>query len=111
MTQYFDRDAAPNLFVWIRHRNYLGGATDPTAYTVAIAVVVDGTHPIIGDYQAAQWVPVGQLGSIRDRPGPDWYLAYRNVSGLQPGTYRLYPKVTASPEVWIDPSPELIHVR
>lgn len=111
MTQEFDRDASPDLFVWIRYRNLLGTPTDPTGYPVTIAVVADGSRPVSGDYQAAQWVPVVQLASLRDRPGPDWYLAHRQVSGLAQGSYRLYPKVTASPEVWIDPSPELIVVR
>jgi hypothetical protein len=111
MTQEFDRDASPELFVWIRYRNYLGTPTDPTGYAVTIAVVTDGTRPSSGDYQSAQWVPVAQLVSIRDRPGADWFLAYRQVSGLQPGTYRLYPKVVAPPETWVDPSPELIVVR
>jgi hypothetical protein len=111
MTQEFDRDASPELFVWIRYRNFLGTPADPTGYTVTIALAADGTRPSSGDYQAAQWVPVNQLASIRDRPGADWYLAYRQVSGLQPGTYRLYPKVAAPPEVWVDPSPELIVVR
>lgn len=111
MTQEFDRDASPDLFVWIRYRNFLGTPADPTGYPVSIAVVADGTHPVNGDYQAAQWVALAQVASLRDRPGADWFLAYRNVSGLQPGSYRLYPKVTASPEVWVAPSPELIVVR
>lgn len=111
MTQEFDRDASPYLYVWIRYRNFANTPAEPTGLTVTIAVVADGTHPVSGDYQAAQWVPVEQMTSIRDRPGTDWFLAYRQVSGLTPGSYRLYPKVSAPPEVWVDPSPELIVVR
>lgn len=98
---YMDRDATVVVFARVDYVNEDTGATDPTSYTVTMAVVATGTRPVSGDFSAATWAARSVGG----------YKAKRTVTGLTAGRYDVYVKIAASPETWIDKSPDTLVVR
>ncbi|MFI9817588.1 hypothetical protein [Saccharothrix variisporea] len=99
---YVDRDSVEYLGVRVVYRNTATGATDPTAYTVTVALVLAGTRPVSGDYQSASWA----------LNADGHYVAQRLVSGLTASaSYDVYVKVAASPETWVGKSPDTVAVR
>jgi hypothetical protein len=105
---YVDRDSVQLLAVRVDYVNEDTGATDPTAYTVTVAVVPTGVRPVSGDFKSAEWAD-------RSTDGYKAKLlvgASSSVGALTGGSsYDVYVKVAASPETWIGKSPDTLTVR
>ncbi len=100
------RDSVQLIGVQVAATTVAGTTVDPTAYAVAVAVLPYNTDdPTDADFKAAAWQS-GSLGKYAVvMVGPD-----TTVGALSPGRYRLWVKVTASPEVPVIRSPDHVVV-
>lgn len=73
--------------------------SDPTSYSVRVAVLPDGERPEAGDWHTAEWHTLDGTphASILIGPGGDVQLA--------PGVYRTWVEITAPPEKPVVTSP------
>lgn len=68
-------------------------AADPTSLLVSMAVMPRGVEPEVGNFKTASWAPgLPYRCQILIGPGS-------TVGELDEGTYRLWVKVTAIPEI------------
>lgn len=77
--------------------------TDPTVYSVRVAVLPDGDRPEAGDWHDAEWVTVDGTPHASLLVGPG------GVVELGPGAYRTWVEITSPPEKPVIPS-QLFHV-
>lgn len=87
------RDSVELVGVRVTSTTVAGAAVDPTSYTVTVAVAPENTTPVSGDYKPAAW----QTGS-RGTFAVLLVGTGSAVGVLTAGNYRLWAKVTASPE-------------
>ncbi|KAA6216401.1 hypothetical protein [Streptomyces filamentosus] len=73
--------------------------TDPTAYSVRVAVLPDGARPETGDWHTAEWHTIDGLPYAGILVGPGGAVQ------LQPGFYRTWVEITAPPEKPVVTSP------
>ncbi|WP_328941535.1 hypothetical protein OG259_07630 [Streptomyces sp. NBC_00250] len=73
--------------------------TDPTGYTVRVAVIPDGQRPESGDWQEAEWVTIGGLPYASLLVGPGGAVQ------VSRGPYRTWVEITAPPEKPVVASP------
>lgn len=64
----------------------------PTSKLVSIAVKPRDTDPEVGDFKTAAWIPGTTKAQVMVGPGTA-------VGELAPGVYKLWTKVTATPEI------------
>lgn len=69
-------------------------ASDPTSLLVSMAVMPRGEEPEAGDFKTASWA-AGQPYRCQVLIGP----GSPGVGVLVEGTYRLWAKITATPEI------------
>lgn len=79
-----------------------GAAVDPTGSTVTMAFLLTDTAPVSGDWKTASW-------DTDATTTPDTYRAQCLVGSggavtLTAGTYRVWLKITDSPETPIKPA-------
>ncbi|TXS22404.1 hypothetical protein EAO70_05965 [Streptomyces sp. adm13(2018)] len=74
-------------------------ASDPTSYSVRVAVLPDGERPEADDWHAAEWKTIGGIPHASLLVGPD------GVVELGPGAYRVWVEITAPPEKPVVASP------
>jgi hypothetical protein len=79
-----------------------GDAYDPTADTVKMAFTARFTNPVSGDWKSAVWETSGTRYYAKCLVGPGGTVA------LTAGSYKVWVKVTDSPEAPILPSGELV---
>ena len=105
--RYIARDSAESVGVRVKATTVAGTAVDPTSYAVAVAVLPVATaDPSDADFKAATWQtgPRGTFAALLVGPGSA-------VGILTAGTtYRVWAKITASPEVPVISSPDRLIV-
>jgi hypothetical protein len=106
--RYIDRDSIPLIGVRVDHHDFGGATLDPTAYTVTVAVKLEGIRPESADYKPATW--------STDTEGQYWAQLLvgtgTTVGALTAGMrYKAHAKVSASPETPVITSPDTIVVR
>jgi hypothetical protein len=74
-------------------------ASDPTAYSVRVAVLPDGERPGAGDWHDAGWKTVDGIPHATLLVGPG------GVVELRLGAYRVWVEITAPPEKPVVASP------
>lgn len=96
------RDSVQLIGVQVAASTVAGTTVDPTVYDVTVAVLPYTTDdPADADFKAATWQS-GTLGKYAVvMVGPN-----TTVGTLSPGRYRLWVKVTATPEVPVIRSPD-----
>ena len=102
-----DRDSVQSVLMRIDYVNEDTGATDPTGFTVTMAVVATGVRPTADSFKAATWATRtvgGYKAKVLVGTGT-------SVGALTAGTYDVYAKVAASPETWMDKSRDALVVR
>jgi len=67
-------------------------SSDPTSYSVRVAVLPDGDRPEAGDWHAAEWRTVDGTPHASLLVGPGGAVQ------LDPGVYRTWIEITAPPE-------------
>ncbi|SES21129.1 hypothetical protein [Lentzea albida] len=100
--RYVARDSAELVGVRVTATTVAGTAVNPTGYTVTVAVVPESTvTPTSGDYKVATWQTGarGTFAVLLVGPGS-------SVGTLAPGNYKLWAKVSASPETPVVKSPD-----
>ncbi|MBP2581913.1 hypothetical protein J3A78_002391 [Streptomyces sp. PvR006] len=73
--------------------------SDPTSYSVRVAVLPDGDRPEAGDWHAAEWKTIDGVHHASLLVGPG------GVVELGPGAYRVWVEITAPPEKPVVASP------
>ena len=74
-------------------------ASDPTSYSVRVAVLPDRERPVAGDWHDAVWRTIGGAPHASILIGPGGALE------LGPGVYRTWIEITAPPEKPVVVSP------
>ncbi|MEE1813543.1 hypothetical protein PUR59_00560 [Streptomyces sp. SP18ES09] len=77
----------------------IASASDPTAYSVRVAVLPDSERPGAGDWHVAEWRTIGGVPHATLLVGPG------GVVELAPGAYRAWVEITAPPEKPVVASP------
>lgn len=70
-----------------------GAAVDPTSDAVKFAFKPEGVTPATGDFVTGSWETAGSVYLARCLVGP------AGAAVLTPGSYRIWIKITDSPEV------------
>ena len=73
--------------------------SDPTSYSVRVAVLPDGDRPEAGDWHTAEWKTIDGVHHASLLVGPS------GVVELGPGAYRAWVEITAPPEKPVVTSP------
>lgn len=71
----------------------LGANYNPTADVVAMAFLLAGAAPVLGDWKVATWETVGTSYNTRILVGPGTAVA------LVAGIYNVWVKITDAPEI------------
>lgn len=74
-------------------------SSDPSSYTVRVAVLPDGARPEAGDWHTGSWRTLDGVHYAALLVGPG------GVVDLDPGTYRTWIEITAPPEKPVIASP------
>ncbi|APE21396.1 MULTISPECIES: hypothetical protein [Streptomyces] len=77
----------------------INSASDPTSYSVRVAVLLDGERPEASDWHVAEWRTVDGVHHAALLVGPGGAVE------LGPGAYRVWAEITAPPEKPVVASP------
>lgn len=88
-----DRDSLEKLLTPI------AASSDPTSYSVRVAVLPEGERPEEADWHAATWLTVDGIPHVALLVGPG------GAVDLPPGVYRTWTEITAPPEKPVLTSP------
>lgn len=70
----------------------ISSGSDPTSYAIRVAVKPDGVRPALGDWHTAEWIMHGGVPHAVVLVGPGSDIE------LEPGLYRTWVEISATPE-------------
>lgn len=100
------RDSVQLVGIQVSATTVAGSTVDPAIYEVAVAVLPYTTDdPSDGDFKTATWQSgtLGKYAAVMVGPGT-------TIGALTPGRYRVWAKLTATPEVPVIRSPDHVIV-